>query len=154
MNGVTGIALVLGCGGALCAVSQDAPPERQMNVTQGPELVFTRPPADIMPALAGATATGENGRIGSELVFWGYRQADGRRVFFFACAPKPNFDCKERVLAVCPLATTVLATDEESGTVVRRTCRNVTVAVPGDLRPGCEDRVESVPMAVGLVSCG
>lgn len=154
MNGVTRIALVLGCAGAFCAASQEPTPERQMNVTQGPEVVFTRPATDILPALAGATATGENGRIGTELVFWGYRQADGRRVFFFACAPKPDFDCGERVLAVCPVATTVLATGEENGTVVRRTCRNVAVAVPGDLRPGCEDRVESVPMAVGLVSCG
>lgn len=154
MKGVTGIALALGCGGALCASSQAAAPARQMNVTQGPEAVFTRPPADIMPALAGATATGENGRVGSELVFWGYRHADGRRVFFFACAPQPELDCEARVLAVCPVATTVLATGEENGTVVRRTCRSVTVAVAGDLRPGCEDRVETVPMAVGLVSCG
>ena len=57
-----------------------------MKVKQGPETVFDRPPAEILPALAGAKATGENGRVGPELVFWGYEHDDGRRVFFFACA--------------------------------------------------------------------
>ncbi|HEY9182415.1 MAG TPA: hypothetical protein VIQ99_04395 [Gammaproteobacteria bacterium] len=154
MNKVHATVLGLGLVGALGAFGQSAPPPRQMNVTQGPESVFTRPVAEIMPALAGATATAENGRVGSELVFWGYRQADGRPVFFFACAPKPEFDCADRVRAVCPAASTVLANGHESGTVVRRECRSVSVVAPGDVRPGCEDRVESVPMAVGLVSCG
>ena len=80
-----------------------------MNVRQGPDTVFDRPPADILPALAGAAATGENGRVGTELVFWGYRQPDGQRVFFFACAQRPGFDCAARVPAICPTSTTVLA---------------------------------------------
>jgi len=58
------------------------------------------------------------------------------------------------VPAVCAATTTVLATGEASGTVVRRTCRNIVVAAVGDLRPGCDDRVESASMAVGLVTCG
>ena len=82
--------------------SKSTIPERQMNVRQGPETVFDRPPAEILPALAGAKATGENGRVGSELVFWGYEQNDGRRVFFFACALRPDFDCATRVPAICP----------------------------------------------------
>jgi hypothetical protein len=87
--------------GTFVALAQDAIPERQMTLRQGPDSVFDRPPGEILPALAGATATGE-----------------------------------------------------ASGTVVRRSCRNITVVGPGDIRPGCEDRVESTSMAVGLVTCG
>ena len=52
-------------------------PERQMNVSQGPDSVFNTDVSEIMPRLKGATATNENGRVGNELVFWGYRLADG-----------------------------------------------------------------------------
>src|SRR5512134_2766521 len=86
--------------------------EREMNVTQGPDSVFDRPPAEILPALVGAKPTGENGRVGSELVFWGYEQADGRRVFFFACAQVGEVDCAERVQAICPVAAVVLETQQ------------------------------------------
>jgi hypothetical protein len=138
---------------ALAVDAQPASPERTMNVTQGPETVFGKPATEILPALAGATATGENGRVGRELVFWGYRQNDGRLVFFFACAPDADVDCMARVPAICPNGTTVLETGQASGNVVRRVCRNVAVATPGDRRPGCADRVESTSMAVGLVTC-
>jgi hypothetical protein len=37
---------------------------------------------------------------------------------------------------------------------VRRNCRSVAVSGPGEIRPGCEDRLESASLAVGLVSCG
>ena len=154
MNKPVVVGVVLGLSSAWAAVSQDATPQREMNVTLGPDTVFDRPVAEIMPALAGASATGENGRVGPELVFWGYQQTDGRRVFFYACAPQPDFDCAERVPAICPATTTVLATGEANGTLVRRHCRSVAVTPAGDVRPGCEDRVESVSMAVGLVSCG
>jgi hypothetical protein len=153
-NSVVLIALCCASG----AVAQDAEapviPERQMNVRQGPETVFDRPPADMLPALAGARATGENGRVGSELVFWGYEQGDGRRVFLFACAPRPDLDCATRVPAICPVTTTVLETLEASGTQVRRNCRNIAIAGPGDTRPGCDDRDEATNLDVGLVSCG
>lgn len=139
---------------ALGAAGQDEIPAREMTVTQGPETVFTQAPAEILPALAGAKPTGENGRVGNELVFWGYRYDDGRRVFFFACAKRPDFDCATRVPAICPVATTVLETSETSGTLVNRNCRDVAVAAPGDTRPGCSDTTESASMAVGLVSCG
>ena len=144
-----GVAM-LGC--ALGAAAQEVP-ERQMNVRLGPETVFDRPPAEIFPTLEGATATGENGRVGSELVFWGYEQRDGRRVFLFACAVRPDFDCAARVPAICPVTTTVLETREASGKTVRRDCRRVGVVAPGDTRPGCDDRVEDASLAVGLVSC-
>jgi hypothetical protein len=130
-------------------------PARQMNVRQGPETVFDRPPAEILPALFGATATGENGRVGTELVFWGYEQRDGRRVFFYACALQPERDCAARTLAICPTTTTILETTEANGTAVRRNCRTFSVSAPGDLRPGCDDRLDaSASLAVGLVSCG
>lgn len=142
------------CVAAGIAAQTDLPP-REMTVRQGPDAVFDRPPAEIMPALAGAKATGENGRVGPELVFWGYELPDGRRVFFFACAVRAEFDCATRVPAICPATTTVLATSETSGTMVRRNCRNVAVIGPGDVRPGCEDRTEeAASMMVGLVSCG
>ena len=128
--------------------------EREMNVTQGPDTVFDRPPAEILPALAGAKPTGENGRVGSELVFWGYEQPDGRRVFFFGCAQVGEVDCAERVQAICPVNTVVLETQQASGTIVRRNCRAVVVASPGALRPGCNDVETSAGMLVGLVSCG
>lgn len=138
----------------LGALAQEPLPERQMNVRQGPDAVFDRPPAEIIPALAGATATGENGRVGNELVFWGYRQPDGRRVFFFACAQRPGFDCGARVPAICPVTTNVLATSEAAGNTVHRSCRSVAVTSPGEVRPGCDDRLQNADLAVGLVSCG
>jgi hypothetical protein len=147
------IALVSMCC-ALGAFAQEEIPERQMGVRQGPESVFDRPAADILPALAGAKATGENGRVGPELVFWGYEQSDGRRVFFFACARRPEFDCATRVPAICPATATVLETRETSGEMVRRSCRNFAVVAAGETRPGCDDRTQSASMAVGLVSCG
>jgi hypothetical protein len=152
------IRLAIAMAAVACALGAPAQveiPARQMNVRQGPETVFDRPPAEIFPALEGAATTGENGRVGTELVFWGYEQRDGRRVFLFACAPSPDLDCAARIPAICPAPpTTVLDTRETSGNAVRRNCRSVAVSGPGDLRPGCEDRLESASLAVGLVSCG
>jgi hypothetical protein len=140
---------------ALGAAGQEVVPERQMNVRQGPESVFDRPPGDILPALVGAKATGENGRVGPELVFWGYERNDGRGVFFFACALRPDFDCATRVQAICSTMTTVLETRETTGNMVRRNCRRVATVSAGEVRPGCDDRTENgASMAVGLVSCG
>jgi len=141
----------LGCA---LALAQEEIPERQMNVRQGPETVFEQSPAEIFPALEGAAATGENGRVGTELVFWGYEQRDGRRVFLFACAVRPDLDCGARVPAICPTTTTVIDTRQTNGNTVRRNCRSVVVSSPGEVRPGCEDRLESASLAVGLVSCG
>jgi hypothetical protein len=135
--------------------AQVAVPVREMNVRQGPDSVFAVPPAEILPALAGARATGENGRVGGELVFWGFERADRGRVFFFACARTAEFDCATRIPAICPVTTTLLETREASGELVRRSCRNFAVASPGDVRPGCDDRTEeNASLAVGLVTCG
>ena len=106
-----------------------------------------------MPELEGASPTGENGRIGGELVFWGYRLGDGRPVFLFACAMLQDVDCEQRTQLICPDLTTVLRTGTTDGNIVRRECRNIAVVAPGEDRPGCIDTPQNVPIAVGLVSC-
>jgi hypothetical protein len=137
----------------VAAGAADAPPTRQMNVTQGPETVFERSPTEFMPALAGAKRTDEAGRVGNEMVFWGYRQQGGEHLFLFACAEVEGVDCQERVLAICPNAK-VLTMQTASGNIVRRSCRAVAVASPGDTRPGCDDKEQMAPLSIGLVSCG
>ncbi|HVY64773.1 MAG TPA: hypothetical protein VHH11_08125 [Gammaproteobacteria bacterium] len=135
------------------ADAPSAPPRVEMNVTQGPETVFSRAPADLFPALAGAQRTREAGRVGNEMVFWGYRQRDGARVFLFACWPVAGVDCEQRIAAVCPNVK-VLQTQTASGTTVRRSCRPIALTGPGETRPGCEDREEMPPLSIGLLSCG
>jgi hypothetical protein len=138
---------VLGAGLALAQ-------ERNMDVKQAPDKVFAEPVATLLPELAGATATGENGRVGSELVFWGYRLGDGRQVFLFACAQREGVNCEERVPMICVDRTNVLRTGTASGNVVHRECRTIAFAQPGDTRPGCIDKTETLPLTIGLVSCG
>lgn len=136
---------------ALCTAAFAA--ERQMNVRQGPETVFDRPVGELMPQLVNARATGQNGRVGGELVFWGYQLADGSTSYLFACAQIPGIDCEERITKICPVLTEVQARAEYHGEVVRRSCREVCIAAPGDLRPCCDDRPQQSPLAIGLVSC-
>jgi hypothetical protein len=128
--------------------------ERQMGVRQTPDAVFTAPVDTVLPELAGATATGENGRVGGELVFWGYRLGDGRPVFMFACALVDEVNCDERVQRICVDRTEVLRNTTVGGEVTRRVCRNMAVVAPGDTRPGCVDNEQTTDLAVGLVSCG
>lgn len=143
---------------AVLAIAAAAPTasaqERLMNVEQGPESVFDRPVDEILPELAGATATHENGRVGNELVFWGYRLADGRGGYFFACALREDVDCDARIELICPAGRTdVLSRLETVGEVRELKCRDVAVAGPGDLRPGCTDRTQANNLAAGLVQC-
>ncbi len=148
------VAALMCAGSALQAA--DAPPAQpkvEMNVRQGPETVFSRAPADMFPALAGAQRTREAGRVGNEMVFWGYQQRSGARVFLFACWPVSGVDCEQRVQAVCPNVK-VLETQTASGTAVRRSCRQYALTGPGETHPGCEDREEMPPLSVGLLSCG
>jgi len=138
---------------AMMAITVAGAQERSMDVKQAPDSVFTSPVASLLPELAGATATGENGRVGNELVFWGYKLGNGRPAFLFACAPKADVNCDERVPMICISRTNVLSTGSANGNIVRRQCRNMTVAQIGDVRPGCIDKVENVPLSIGLVSC-
>jgi hypothetical protein len=87
-------------------------------------------------------------------VFWGYRLADGRPVFLFACAGSETVNCDERVQLICVDRTTVLGSNTGDGNIVRRQCHSLAFARPGDTRPGCVDNETTAPLAVGLVSCG
>jgi len=124
-----------------------------MGVRQSPESVFEVPVEEVLPQLTGASPTGENGRVGGELVFWGYRLADGRSAYFFACAMLQQVNCGERIDAICPAGTIVLESGEHGGKVTRRHCREVAIAAPGDLRPGCADNPVDAVLMVGLAAC-
>lgn len=132
----------------------DPLPARSMGVTRGPELVFHQPVEAVMPALAGAVATGRNGRVGGELVFWSYQLQDGSDVLFIACAELEGVDCAARTQLVCPAGKpTTLQTSSISGEVRELQCRSIAQVAPGDLRPNClEDEITS-PLTLGLVSC-
>jgi hypothetical protein len=136
------------------AAPQREVPQRRMGVRQKPDTVFTQPVDQVLPELAGATATGENGRVGGELVFWGYKLGDGRPVFLFACAPSDVVNCDERVQLICTRRTEVLRSTAVGGETTQRMCREMAIVAPGDIRPGCTDRALTADLAVGLVSCG
>lgn len=152
--GVAALSLLgSGCAVALRPVRDDLP-VRSMGVSKGPELVFDQPLESVMPALAGATPTGQNGRVGGELVFWSYRLQDGRDVLFHACAELPGVDCAARAQLVCPAGQpTTLHTGSISGEVRELQCRAIGQAAPGDLRPNCLDSEFSSELVLGLVSC-
>ena len=146
----TALAAICVLGSTLAAAQ-----ERTMDVTQPPEKVFAEPVAALVPELAGATATGENGRIGAEFVFWGYRLGDGRAAFLFACAQRVDVDCEARVSMICADRTNVLRTGSAAGKVVHRECGAAVVVHSGDRRPGCIEKTQSTaPLTIGLVSCG
>jgi len=124
-----------------------------MNVRQGPETVFDRPVEQILPELAGATATRENGRVGNELVFWSYRLADGRNAYLFACAPLEGVDCDTRAQAICPSRTQVIERVGAQGLVRHLRCSSMAVPKAGDLHPGCLDNIKGQDLVAGLVQC-
>lgn len=132
----------------------DPLPARSLGVTKGPELVFDQPVEAVMPALAGAVATGRNGRVGGELVFWSYQLQDGSDVLFLACAELEGVDCAARTQLVCPAGKpTTLQTGSISGEVRELQCRAIAQVAPGELRPNCLDEEISSPLFLGLVSC-
>ena len=126
---------------------------RQMNVQQGPDVVFAEAPEQIFAELASATATHENGRIGNELVFWSYRLADDREVYLVACVMLDDIDCAERESRVCRTETRVLSRSTSPGLVHEINCSSIAIVGPGDIRPGCTDRERSQELAVSLVTC-
>ena len=129
-------------------------PERQMNVRQGPDSVFNTGVAEIMPQLKGATATNENGRVGNELVFWGYRLADGEPVYFYACANLEGVDCAQRSNTICPVKTQVIAQGNNSGQISRFKCEAIcSVHPPDGLSACCNESMEDNALLVGLVKC-
>jgi hypothetical protein len=152
----TGLAAALVLAASSYAQEQERQPEpqRQMGVRQAPDTVFAEPVATLVPELAGATATEENGRVGNELVFWGYTLGDGRPVFLYACAPSDLVNCEERVQLICVERTQVLRSASIGGNVTRRVCSGTAIVAPGDIRPGCVQNEQQRDLAVGLVSCG
>ena len=120
-----------------------------------PELVFSRPVAEIVPELQQATLSDERGRVGDELVFWTFDLPDGERRWLYACAILPDLDCAARAEQVCAAGTqAVLLQKEESGAVRRMNCQLVGQAAPGDLYPNCTDHTETRPVMLGLLDCG
>lgn len=146
---VTGIlaASLAGC------VTVDRTPARTTSVIGGPELVFARPVAEILPQLEGASPAGANGRVGNELVFWGYRLRDNTQASLFACLPREDINCDARIARVCPNGGQELARRTEPGLVRYLNCQTVGVVRPGDLYPGCVDNDRNDPLLVGLIQC-
>jgi hypothetical protein len=128
--------------------------ERTMDVRHKPDAVFSQPVDQLAPELRGAKPTNENGRVGGELVFWGYTLADGRPVYLFACAGSELVNCDERVQKICVDRTTVLTHSGAGGNVAKRQCRSMAIAGTGDIRPGCVENVVEAALDVGVVSCG
>jgi hypothetical protein len=126
---------------------------RQMSVDQGPDSVFSEPVDQVFSELRGAEATDENGRVGNELVFWGYRLADGRNVYLAACAMIENVDCEARKELVCPGAMQVIADKTQAGLVRRLHCESIAVVGVGDTRPGCSDTEALLELSVSLLQC-
>jgi len=127
--------------------------EREMTVRQGPETVFDVPVEAIFPALAGATATEQNGRVGNEFVFWGYRLANGENVWLFACALIEGVDCEQRRQRVCDGDSQLLAERSDMGRTVDRRCSGIATVGPGDRRPGCTDLATQSELSVGMLAC-
>lgn len=129
-------------------------PERQMNVHQGPDSVFNTGVGEIIPQLKGATATNENGRVGNELVFWGYKLANGEPVYFYACANLEGVDCIQRSNAICPVKTQVIDQGNNSGEISRFICEAICSVHPPDrLSSCCKESMEDNALMVGLVKC-
>lgn len=129
-------------------------PKRELGVSSGPELVFKRPVEEVVPELAGAVATGQNGRVGSELVFWSYKLRDGKDVLFHACAELEGVDCVERSTMICPSGTPLpIFSRSIPGDVRRLECRAVGQVAVGDIRPNCADFEFENSLLAGLSSC-
>ena len=129
-------------------------PVRILGVRAGPDKVFARPVAELMPALKGAVATRVNGRVGNELVFWGYQLGNGKSVQLFACTELNDTNCQSRIPLICANRNgAVLSSSMEPGSVVKRDCNAVADAHVGDLHPGCTDTETENNLLVGLVSC-
>lgn len=136
------------------SVTAASAPERVMGVRAGPEEVFSRPVADIFPQLQSATATSVNGRVGPELVFWGYRTNTGAAINLFACAVIEGVDCEARAVNICRERNARIQQKiVERGNMVKRDCRAVGAVAPGDLHPGCTNNEIQNDLLVGLADC-
>jgi len=146
-----GTLALLGLG-VSCTPIEKAP-IRSMSVTSGPERVFDRPLGDILPQLENAQPTGNNGRVGNELVFWEYQLEGNRQVNFFGCAQLRKVDCEKRIQAICPAGGEEIARAIEPGGVRHVNCRAIGIVGTGDLLPNCQDEMQTNDVLVGLMQC-
>lgn len=129
-------------------------PERREAPVGGPERVFTRTVGEIVPLLQNARATGPNGRVGSELVFWSYQLADNRPAVLVACAVLPGVDCAARLPQVCQSGRPeTLFAGQDQGEVRFLNCQEIGIVAPGDLTPNCADTQAVQAVQVTLLSC-
>ncbi|HEY0963925.1 MAG TPA: hypothetical protein VGE69_16365 [Pseudomonadales bacterium] len=129
-------------------------PERIESRIGGPDRVFERPVAEMVPVLQDARQAGPTGRVGYELVFWGYELAGGDRATLVACAILPDVDCEARRARVCESGTAAtLFTGEQGGAVRFRNCQAVGIAQPGDLTPNCTETEQTQPIQIHLLRC-
>ncbi len=120
----------------------------------GPERVFTRPVTELVPPLQNARRAGPNGRVGSELVFWGYELASQQPAFLVACAVLPDVDCAARLPRVCRQGNPeILFSQQNEGEVRSRSCQAIGVAHPGDRVPNCDETEKVQPVEVTLLAC-
>lgn len=133
------------------------PIERQlkpsMTVTSGPERVFDQPLSEILPELENAIPTGNNGRVGNELVFWSYQLEDNRQVNFYGCAVLDDVDCERRIRAICPTGGEDINRAVVPGDVRHLHCRSIGIVGVGDLLPNCDDHTQVSDLIVGLLQC-
>lgn len=140
-------------GGCQSAVVPQAP-ERVEAAVGGPERVFSRPVTEIVPLLQDARRAGPNGRVGSEMVFWGYELAGNKPAFLVACAMLPGVDCAGRVPQVCQSGRPeILFSQQDQGEVRFLNCQEVGIVAPGGLTPNCADTQKVQEVAVTLLSC-
>jgi len=137
---------------ALPAVVFAAEPRREMTVHQGPERVFSQPVSQIEPSLEGAKATGRNGRVGNEFVFWGYRLASGKPAFFYACLPAAGVDCVARRALICDRELSVISEHEARGAVQKLDCKPICQPEQTAM-PCCTGGEVQLGLVTGVVSC-
>ncbi len=128
-------------------------PNRTMGVSNGPDMVFQQPVSELVPQLVGATATGNNGRVGNELVFWEYQLVQGNKANFYACIVNEEVNCEARVPAICPAGGDESGRRVVPGNVRHLDCKAIGIAATGELRPNCEDKEIVDALQVGLMQC-
>lgn len=128
-------------------------PSRSMGVNAGPETVFEQPVAEVFAPLSDAVATGNNGRVGNELVFWEYQLANTSKVNFYVCIMQEEINCEARIRAICPAGGSEIDRRVIPGNVRHLNCRAVGIANTGDLRPNCDDSETLDDLLAGILQC-
>lgn len=144
--------LVVFLGLVACSTPERLPP-RSMGVSAGPDKVFDQSVDAIFPELAGAMPTGNNGRVGYEMVFWEYQLADGSNANLFTCVNQPEFNCEARLDRICPAGGQEMARTLSPGQVRELQCRAVGIVGPGELLPSCTEDENINELLVGLMAC-